>query len=909
MKSLLISVFLLSFFTVSWAQVKIGDNPQTIDASSILELESSTKALVISRVSESQMLSMTPLQGAIVYNIDEECVFYFNGDEWINLCIDESSVNVSLEVVDDELVLTDSSGNSVNIALQEINTNTFTADAIFNPREPIIRDSTIIITRDGTNYNFEVGKITGFNIVDSSINGFNDIQDRTIPGTKLFESVAGEGLSQGLNGSLNLDLSEVTGTGTLSSNGTLEIDGQPNNSLFNDVVLDVADNSISNQKLEDNAVNTENITDGQVQTDDIANANITNVKLDKANIPLSGFQAAITNVDLGGNKLINLLDPTDAQDGATKEYVDNTVNDINTLGSGSIYIGDVTNTAQEVVITGDAVIDNVGTLTIERDAVGTIEIINNSIENEDLNKGGIPLSGFGAAAGDVPMGTNKLIDLADPDNPQDAATKNYVDMEISDLIASGGGTDDQDLTNTVIVPNESVEIQITDGNNTTIDIRDADSDATNELTNLELNTNILTLSNPLTLGNQIDLSPYLDDTTLSEADVDAFVANNGFLAIETDGSTTNELADLQLNTNILTLSNPLTPGNQIDLSPYLDDTTLNEADVDAFVANNGFLTAEIDGSTTNELVNLELNTNILALSNPLTPGNQIDLTPYLDNQNASEVDLASAFDVDGDTVNETNVEDALVDLATENFAERNLTLNSDRTHNLNDNNLVFDGTGNVGIGDNNPDSKLQVSGEIRSTSYASAQGTAGEPAYSFYTGDDTNTGMYRPAADEIGFSVGGIDAMRIEEDANATKVTVFEDFHVVGNLFTTSGVVDGTIPDYVFQNYFDGRSVLKKDYEFKSLDEIEAFVKKNKHLPGVTSASKAQKDGYWNLSQSNLQNLEKIEELFLHTIEQEKKIQSLKKENEDLAKEVASLKKDMELIRVFLLKKETGNND
>ena len=250
MKSLLISVFLLSFFTVSWAQVKIGDNPQTIDASSILELESSTKALVISRVSESQMLSMTPLQGAIVYNIDEECVFYFNGDEWINLCIDESSVNVSLEVVDDELVLTDSSGNSVNIALQEINTNTFTADAIFNPREPIIRDSTIIITRDGTNYNFEVGKITGFNIVDSSINGFNDIQDRTIPGTKLFESVAGEGLSQGLNGSLNLDLSEVTGTGTLSSNGTLEIDGQPNNSLFNDVVLDVADNSISNQKLD-----------------------------------------------------------------------------------------------------------------------------------------------------------------------------------------------------------------------------------------------------------------------------------------------------------------------------------------------------------------------------------------------------------------------------------------------------------------------------------------------------------------------------------------------------------------------------------------------------------------------------------------------------------------------------------
>jgi len=92
------------------------------------------------------------------------------------------------------------------------------------------------------------------------------------------------------------------------------------------------------------------------------------------------------------------------------------------------------------------------------------------------------------------------------------------------------------------------------------------------------------------------------NTQLDEAAVDAFVANNGYLTTEVDGSTTNEIQDLQLATNNLTITNN-GAATIIDLSPYLDntDTQLDETAVDAFVANNGYLTSEVDGSITNEI--------------------------------------------------------------------------------------------------------------------------------------------------------------------------------------------------------------------------------------------------------------------------------------------------------------------
>nr|WP_315176509.1 hypothetical protein [uncultured Flavobacterium sp.] len=71
--------------------------------------------------------------------------------------------------------------------------------------------------------------------------------------------------------------------------------------------------------------------------------------------------------------------------------------------------------------------------------------------------------------------------------------------------------------------------------------------------------------------------------------------------------------------------------------------------------------------------------------------------------------------------------------------------------------------------------------------------------------------------------------------------------------------------------------VFEKDYALPSLQEVEKFVTENKHLPEIASAKDMQKEGI-NLSEMNIKLLQKIEELTLYLIEQQKDIEMLKKE-------------------------------
>lgn len=79
--------------------------------------------------------------------------------------------------------------------------------------------------------------------------------------------------------------------------------------------------------------------------------------------------------------------------------------------------------------------------------------------------------------------------------------------------------------------------------------------------------------------------------------------------------------------------------------------------------------------------------------------------------------------------------------------------------------------------------------------------------------------------------------------------------------------------------------VFEEGYDLKPLNEVEAYVKCNKHLPGVPSAAEMSENGVSVSEMSNLL-LEKVEELTLRMIEMEKKINQLQEENNRLQQSV-----------------------
>jgi trimeric autotransporter adhesin len=70
--------------------------------------------------------------------------------------------------------------------------------------------------------------------------------------------------------------------------------------------------------------------------------------------------------------------------------------------------------------------------------------------------------------------------------------------------------------------------------------------------------------------------------------------------------------------------------------------------------------------------------------------------------------------------------------------------------------------------------------------------------------------------------------------------------------------------------------VFEKNYPLMSLTEVSAFIEQNQHLPNVPSAKEVVTDGV-SMNEMVSKLLEKIEELTLYTIQQQKEIEALKK--------------------------------
>ncbi|MEN7547532.1 tail fiber protein [Rapidithrix thailandica] len=79
--------------------------------------------------------------------------------------------------------------------------------------------------------------------------------------------------------------------------------------------------------------------------------------------------------------------------------------------------------------------------------------------------------------------------------------------------------------------------------------------------------------------------------------------------------------------------------------------------------------------------------------------------------------------------------------------------------------------------------------------------------------------------------------------------------------------------------------VFEEDYYLRPLSEVESFIKENKHLPEMPSAEEFRKNDL-NVAEMDNKLLQKVEELTLYIIEQNKKLEAQQKEIEELKKKI-----------------------
>ena len=95
--------------------------------------------------------------------------------------------------------------------------------------------------------------------------------------------------------------------------------------------------------------------------------------------------------------------------------------------------------------------------------------------------------------------------------------------------------------------------------------------------------------------------------------------------------------------------------------------------------------------------------------------------------------------------------------------------------------------------------------------------------------------------------------------------------------------------------------VFEADYKLQPLAEVEAFIKRNKHLPEMPSADEFRANDM-KVSEMSNKLLQKVEELTLYTIAQEKQLDNQASINQQLQAANKALKQRLEKLEALLLK-------
>lgn len=190
--------------------------------------------------------------------------------------------------------------------------------------------------------------------------------------------------------------------------------------------------------------------------------------------------------------------------------------------------------------------------------------------------------------------------------------------------------------------------------------------------------------------------------------------------------------------------------------------------------------------------------------------------------------------------------------------------------------------GNVGIGTIEPANLLDVRGVNSVTAgghdiaaFANNLGTAGV-VNGWYANGTAVTGGWTRSINYLPYYLGTSSAPQAITILNSGNVGIGTTTPDSYAMLTVNGVIhakevkidlSGALADYVFE----------KNYNLKTLSEVHTYIKDNGHLPEIPSAEEVKKNGM-DIADMQVKLLQKIEELTLYAIDQQKRIESLEKE-------------------------------
>jgi hypothetical protein len=142
-----------------------------------------------------------------------------------------------------------------------------------------------------------------------------------------------------------------------------------------------------------------------------------------------------------------------------------------------------------------------------------------------------------------------------------------------------------------------------------------DGSTTNEIQVLSISNDTVYLSNGGFVKLPAQFNGQYGSLTGTPTNVSSFTNDAGYLTTEIDGSTTNEIQVLSISNDTVYLSN----GGFAKLPAQFDgqygSLTGTPTNVSSFTNDAGYLTTEIDGSTTNEIQVLSISNDTVYLSN------------------------------------------------------------------------------------------------------------------------------------------------------------------------------------------------------------------------------------------------------------------------------------------------------